>query len=247
MRQNWRHIMTVLGFAACVAMIAPSAGCVVRARTRPIYVVESEPPAPQYVHHAPRAGYVWVQGHWQMVGGRWRWKGGHWVKARSGYSWTAGHWEKRGNRYHWIEGRWVAGAAPAPNVRDHRKPAPAPAPAPAPNVRDHRDAAPPAYPTAAPPAPRYANPGAKAGYVWIRGHYEWNGRWEWQNGHWEREKKGKVWRAGVWEKRGNRYVWVEGGWVAAPAQPKVRDHRDKKSPPPPARKNQRVPAKRGGN
>ena len=231
MKQNWRRIMTTFGFVGCLAMVAPS--CVVRARVRPaVVVVDEAPPEPTYETVRPRAGYVWVRGHWQMRNNRWKWKRGHWVRARSGHVWQAGHWERRGGRHHWVAGRWVAGSAPA---------------APGPRVRDHRaQPAPAAYPTTPPPAPRYTRPAPRNGYVWVRGRYDWKGRWVWTAGHWQRAKAQHTWTPGHWEKRGNRYVWVKGRWVKGAAGPAVRDHRKKAPPPPPARKNERVPATRGG-
>ena len=87
------------------------------------------------------------------------------------------------------------------------------------------------------------------GFHWLEipiapdGRYEWKaGRWVWTAGHWQRAKAGFVWEPGHWERRGNRYHWVKGRWVKS--GPKVRDHR-KGQPPPPARKNERVPARRG--
>ncbi len=236
MKKTWRQFMFALGLIGCFAMVASA--CVVRARVRPVHVVDSEPPPPRYRTVQPRSGYVWIRGHWQYLNGKWKWKVGHWERARSGYAWQPGHWERRGNRYHWVEGRWAAGGT---TVRDHRRPAPAPAPTP--KVRDHRTPAPPAYPTTAPPAPRYQTPAARSGYVWVRGRYDWKGRWVWTAGHWERAKSGMTWEPGRWERRGDRYVWVAGRWVKAAPTPKTRDHRNKQ-PPPPARKNERVPARR---
>ena len=206
MKFNWRSIFVVAGLGMGVGLVAPS--CVIRAQARPAYVVDTQPPAPQYENRPARAGQIWVQGKWEWRANRWQWRRGHYVANRAGRTYEPGRWEQRGNRWHWIQGRWVAGAtvnvhdhrrpapAPGPVVHDHRKPAPGPVvhdhrkPAPGPVVHDHRKPAPvAAYPTSAPPAPQYvAVPAPRAGYVWIRGHYEWRaGAYAWVRGHWARQ------------------------------------------------------------
>lgn len=72
----------------------------------------------------------------------------------------------------------------------------------------------------------------RPGFVWIGGHYNWNGSaWVWAGGHYERERVGYVWAPGQWQVQGRRRVWVEGRWNAsASGGVEVRDHR---APPPP--------------
>jgi hypothetical protein len=67
----------------------------------------------------------------------------------------------------------------------------------------------------APPAPRYRTVAPRAGYIWVRGNWEWQGnQWVWVDGHWERERAGYTFEPGHWEQRGNRWHWIEGHWVA---------------------------------
>src|SRR5262245_47875344 len=64
-----------------------------------------------------------------------------------------------------------------------------------------------------PPAPRVETVEVRPGYVHIDGHwYRRNGRWEWQEGRYERERHGEHWVAGRWERRGKNHVWVDGHW-----------------------------------
>ena len=109
--------------------------------------------------------------------------------------------------------------------------------------RDHKDdrhnqppvvppAPPPAaageWPTEAPPSPREEKQAAKAGYVWVNGHWDWKARkWDWTPGHWEREQANKHWREGRWEQRSGHYEWSEGGWDAAGGPPPPGDHHDR--------------------
>ena len=68
-----------------------------------------------------------------------------------------------------------------------------------------------------PPAPiveaRIVQPGP--GYVWLPGHYFWNGfEYVWRPGVWVRPPRGRaVWAPGHWVNEGRRgYFWVEGRW-----------------------------------
>ncbi|MBC8640090.1 YXWGXW repeat-containing protein [Caballeronia sp. EK] len=67
----------------------------------------------------------------------------------------------------------------------------------------------------APPAPRYeAAPPARAGYVWDRGHWNWeHGRYVWAGGHWEAERVGHRWVPGEWVGHGAQYRWVPAHWA----------------------------------
>ena len=67
--------------------------------------------------------------------------------------------------------------------------------------------------TEAPPAPQEETYGTKSGYFWVRGRWDWQGRWVWMPGHWERERSGYAYNEGRWEQRNNQWVWVEGEWI----------------------------------
>ncbi len=229
MKKLGRRIFLTLAVVGLFAMSTPS--CVIRASVRPVTVVDERPPAPRYTAVRSRAGYVWVRGRWVRRANRWKWRRGRWRRARVGYRWSAGRWESRGARWHWVAGRWTAGRGvgrPAGRVRDNRR-------------------RPAAYPVAAPPRGRYVRVTPRAGYVWVRGRYQWRGgRYVWTAGRWQRARANSRWQSGQWVRRGNRQVWVTGRWVAAP-RGTVRDHRRNNgtAPPPPRRRNENVPARRG--
>jgi hypothetical protein len=93
--------------------------------------------------------------------------------------------------------------------------------------------------TEAPPPPQEERIEVRSGYVWVRGRWDWQGRWVWVPGHWERERAGYMWSDGRWEQRNNQWVWVEGEWRTGGAHgtvtvhdpgpgPDVRDHRDER-------------------
>jgi hypothetical protein len=69
-----------------------------------------------------------------------------------------------------------------------------------------------------PPVERVEDPGDAPGteYVWIRGHWVWNGDdWVWRRGHWEVRKAGYEWIPGHWLRRPHGWLWVEGHWHRA--------------------------------
>ncbi len=50
-------------------------------------------------------------------------------------------------------------------------------------------------------------------YVWIKGNWQWDGRWVWAKGHWaDRPHPSAVWVQGGWTNKHNHYVWVGGRW-----------------------------------
>ncbi|HVY49791.1 MAG TPA: YXWGXW repeat-containing protein [Minicystis sp.] len=65
-----------------------------------------------------------------------------------------------------------------------------------------------------PPAERVeVVPRARPGFVWVRGHWRWNGHeYVWVAGHWDTVRAGHVWVEGHWDKRPGGWVWVEGYW-----------------------------------
>ena len=219
-----RRILSALGFALAVATTA--SGCLVTASGHARFrsgavVVYDEPPAPRYEQVSTRSGYVFIRGHWEWQNGQWQWVNGYWEAQRTGYVWADGYWERRGNSWHWIDGRWTAGGSVAVDnggyqnqeqrtviVRDNR---PQPPPGERTQVIDHREQS--QYPTQPPPPVRSETPGARSGYVWITGRWDWRqGNWEWIPGHWERARAQAVWQPGRWELQGNYYIWIEGRW-----------------------------------
>jgi hypothetical protein len=68
------------------------------------------PPAPYVagpVGYAPGPGYVWVDGFWNLNGGRWAWVNGRWaVPPRAHAVWVADRWERHGNAWRYRRGHW---------------------------------------------------------------------------------------------------------------------------------------------
>lgn len=165
------------------------------------------PPPPREENMASRAGFVFAPGRWDWRAGKWEWIPGHWERERAGKRWAAGHWDKQGDRWAYVDGSWADGAAPPPDGRPHE----------------------------APPPPREEKAGARAGFVYARGRWDWrDGKWQWVDGHWERERAGKQWREARWEQKDGAWALVDGDWVDVgtasppimPTEPGPPDHHD---------------------
>ncbi|MDR2851687.1 MAG: YXWGXW repeat-containing protein [Burkholderiaceae bacterium] len=67
---------------------------------------------------------------------------------------------------------------------------------------------------APPPPPRQQMiPPPRRGFVWVPGHYRWNGRRHvWVNGTWLRARPGQVYRAPEWRERNGRWEYQGGRW-----------------------------------
>jgi len=66
------------------------------------------PPPPRVVRpsRTPGPGYIWVDGYWYPVGGRYKWHGGYWTRPPyDGARWREPHYD--GGRF--FEGYWEGG------------------------------------------------------------------------------------------------------------------------------------------
>lgn len=127
-------------------------------------------------------------------------------KPRRGYTWVEGNWAWNGGDWVWTTGRYERERR-GQRWRPHRY--------------EQRDGA---YvvvdggwvtmgPTAAPPTLREERYDTRAGYVWVRGSWDWRGdQWVWTQGHYERERANARWRDRRWEQRDGVYISVDGGW-----------------------------------
>jgi hypothetical protein len=90
-------------FLLSIGLLAGSlgGGCA----TRTVYVRDAPPPPKEEVRPAPRANYVWVEGHWKWTRRGYVWAPGHWERARKG-EWVPGHWDQTARGYVWVPGHW---------------------------------------------------------------------------------------------------------------------------------------------
>lgn len=67
----------------------------------------SPPPPVRYeAVPAPRSGYVWAPGHYELVNDQYVWRQGQWMTARPGYRYVAPAWSQVGNRWQYMPSRW---------------------------------------------------------------------------------------------------------------------------------------------
>jgi len=169
-------------------------------------------------------GKRWSDPHWDNSGGKWVFTAGAWMDApkepdappkpiderpqfRRGYTWVAGYWKWDDGSYDWVPGHlearkkgqryrpgkwdqtggkwtWNAGSwGEGPKEPD------------------------------APPPPIVEEVKPKAGFIWVKGYYEFkDGDFEWVAGHWERERAGKRWGDAHWDNVGGKWTFTAGTW-----------------------------------
>ena len=86
-------------------------------------------------------------------------------------------------------------------------------PAPRPVVVEERP--PPVVVRVAPPVEVVEEvPPPRPGFIWVRGHWRWNGSaHEWERGHWEAERVGYRYVQPRWEHVGEEWHFTAGFWM----------------------------------
>lgn len=70
----------------------------------------SAPPAPRHESiPAPRKGYEWSSGYWNVKDNRHVWQNGHWEKHRTGYTLTQPTWTQHDDKWQLERGHWNKG------------------------------------------------------------------------------------------------------------------------------------------
>ena len=87
-----------VGFAAVPSPVAAQ-----------VYFNVAPPPARVEVMPAPRSGWVWVPGYWDLRGHRHHWVPGHWERERRGYRFSEPRWVERDGRWYLERPRWHRG------------------------------------------------------------------------------------------------------------------------------------------
>ena len=97
-----RKIFIAAALATSFASVAVPAAAVVYVRTAP-----PEPRAEQAP--PPRAGRIWVAGHYQWKHNRYQWVQGTWVRDRRGHHYSQPNWVERDGRWAYQPGAWRRG------------------------------------------------------------------------------------------------------------------------------------------
>ena len=75
-----------------------------------VTVIAPRPPPPPMLERVPpRPGYLWAHGYWRWNGHDYVAVPGHWERVRAGYRYLNPHWEHRPDGWHWRVGVWVSG------------------------------------------------------------------------------------------------------------------------------------------
>jgi hypothetical protein len=82
--------------------------------------VELAPPSARRERVRPRAGYIWVAGHYQWRGNRHVWQPGYYQRARRGEVYIQPRWVQQGNRWQFQRGNWRRDER-RDNRRDNRR------------------------------------------------------------------------------------------------------------------------------
>jgi hypothetical protein len=84
--------------------------------------------APPQLRHevvpAPRRGYLWAPGYWDLRGQKHVWRRGHWERQRVGYKYVEPRWVERNNGWALERGRWNRGDRDGDGVPNYRDNAP---------------------------------------------------------------------------------------------------------------------------
>ena len=76
------------------------------------------PPARYEAVPAPRPGYVWAPGHYELINDQYVWRPGQWLTARPGYRYVPPAWAQAGGRWQYTPSRWDRDGDGIPNQYD---------------------------------------------------------------------------------------------------------------------------------
>lgn len=105
MNRRWLISALSLTVALSACAIAPDQ----RHSVDGVVMVAPPPPQVEVIPPPPAAGYVWIAGYWNWVGGRHAWVAGHWVAPRPGHHWVAYGWVRQGDGWRLRPGHWERG------------------------------------------------------------------------------------------------------------------------------------------
>jgi hypothetical protein len=95
--------------AMCVASLGTASIPLTSSAAVEVYFNAPPPPARVETVPAPRHGYVWAPGYWDLRGHRHVWVAGHWERERRGYVYNEPRWVQRDNRWYLERSHWARG------------------------------------------------------------------------------------------------------------------------------------------
>lgn len=100
-----RLIVRLAIVAAAITAVPVLSGCYASGEA-----VVADVPMPSdayYDSYYYRDGWVWSQGYWDWVDGRYLWRDGYWIRARPGFVYQQGYWWYGTTGWVWMRPRWV--------------------------------------------------------------------------------------------------------------------------------------------
>jgi len=111
------HKALLIGLCAAASLAGVSIPAVASAGVNMYF--GSAPPQSRYERvPAPRRGYVWVNGYWDVKRNRHVWHNGHWERARTGYYYAQPNWVQRNHRWELQRGEWRRGDRDRDGIAD---------------------------------------------------------------------------------------------------------------------------------
>src|SRR5436309_1317006 len=95
--------------AMCVASMGIASIPLTTSAAVDVYFNAAPPAQRVEVVPAPRRGYVWAPGYWNLKRDRHVWTAGHYERERKGYHYAEPRWTQRDNRWQLERGRWARG------------------------------------------------------------------------------------------------------------------------------------------
>jgi len=89
-----------------------------------IFFNTAPPQARHEVVPAPRRGYLWAPGYWDLRGQKHVWRAGHWERRRAGFNYVEPRWVERNSGWALERGRWNRGDRDRDGVPNNRDKSP---------------------------------------------------------------------------------------------------------------------------
>jgi hypothetical protein len=115
------HKAVLIGLCVTTPLIGLAAPANANAEVS-IYFRAPPPPVRVEVAPAPRSGYVWVPGYWDVRHDHHVWQKAHWERERHGYYYAPSTWVQHDDRWELQRGHWRKGDRDhdgVPNQYDH--------------------------------------------------------------------------------------------------------------------------------